>query len=565
MTRAEGSPGERRISAVGRRLVKRLSRVRNSTSLNLVLGLVFIVTALLVVASVNSVMRRQALKEAESKARILLDRNLATHEYFTKELKPNLFAWTAPLLNDEYFDPSWMSSTYAVRWIDRYFHSYNGVDYSIKDAAVDARSPDNEADDAERAFIADSNGDPELLTRSFVDKENGVPYFFFLRRGEVLEEACLRCHGTPAAAPDDMVRQFGPERSFHREGQVGKVVSAVSVRIPLAAAYAEANRFSLQLSGMLIALLGTLFLVQYWIKQRLLFRPLSAIRDQAVGISTNEAELGELIPLPFGRELNDLTVAFNRMSVNLRRDRDRLEDRIVERTRELEAANLRLEGDIAARKEVEERLRRAAETNRNLLDELQHRAKNSFSMIIGMVDLMSLDETAAETKTVLEYLSSRIRAISELYSLLYSTGSLTEVRFDEYCRRISAPLVEMAENVGLELETEAVSVPVKDAAALGLVVTELITNALKYAFPGGRPGSITVSLRRTETAVRLEIKDDGVGLPPGFDLNARAGMGLSLVRDFAAQVDGAFSISGGAGGTSCVLEFPLQPSPAESF
>jgi hypothetical protein len=104
-------------------MLKKLAHVKINTYLNLAFGLAFIAAAMLVVFLVNSVMRQQALVEAESKARVLLVRNLATHTYFSQILKPSLFQWTDPFRPDDYFDPSWMSSTYAVRQIDKYFVS----------------------------------------------------------------------------------------------------------------------------------------------------------------------------------------------------------------------------------------------------------------------------------------------------------------------------------------------------------------------------------------------------------------------------------------------------------
>jgi PAS domain S-box-containing protein len=261
-----------------------------------------------------------------------------------------------------------MSSTYAVREIQEYFQSLSPTDYYYKECAINARSPENEADAYESAFIAEMNADPELVSRSGIRVIDGQPFFVTLRRGEVMEETCLRCHSTPDVAPDGLVNEYGPVRSFDRE--LGEVASAISIRTPLSAAYAEVNRFSWRLSGVLLILLFSLFGVQFWLYRRLLFIPLIRIHDKALQISRKEEHLGEEIPLPVGRELSELTAAFNAMSIGLRRNRDQLEERVVERTAELERLNTQLQQDIAERERAEEALRASEERYRELFDNM---------------------------------------------------------------------------------------------------------------------------------------------------------------------------------------------------
>jgi hypothetical protein len=114
-----------------------------------------------------------ALEEAESKTCIILDHNLATHTYFSHDLKPAVFKLTDPYISPDYFDPTWMSSTYAVREIDYYYRTLSGEDYYYKEAAIDARSPQNEADNFERDFIEALNADPSLVDQALVRTLNG--------------------------------------------------------------------------------------------------------------------------------------------------------------------------------------------------------------------------------------------------------------------------------------------------------------------------------------------------------------------------------------------------------
>jgi PAS domain S-box-containing protein len=304
--------------------------------LNIGIGVVFLIAAVITVVAVNQAMRRQAMIEAESKARIILDRNFATHTYFSQNLKPRLFEWGKPILTKDYFDPTWMSSTYAVREIEKYFKSFNPADYYFRDAAINARSPENEADAFENTFVKEINADKTLEAKSSIRTINGKPYLVVLRRGEVMEESCLRCHSNSGVAPTGLVAIYGPERSFHRK--LGETISAVSLRIPLSEAYKAADAFSWRLSSILLLVLAALFLSQYTLYRRFLLRPLAALKVKAGLIASSTSHLGDQIPLPFGRELNGLTRAFNTMSATLRHDRDHLEETVAQRTQDLKVA-----------------------------------------------------------------------------------------------------------------------------------------------------------------------------------------------------------------------------------
>jgi PAS domain S-box-containing protein len=220
--------------------------------------------------------------------------------------------------------------------------------------------------------------------------------------------------------------------------------------------------------------------------------------------------------------------------------------------------------DITGSKQAEKALQKSLQENRDLLSELQHRAKNSFTMMSSLISLASNANVSPDAKAAFEELALQAKSVSALYSMLYSSGSFNEVQLDDYCARVAVALGQLSGNLALKTEFESVTVPVKKATPIGLIVTELITNAIKYAFPDGRLGTITVALRKTAAGALLEVRDDGVGLPAGFDLAANTGRGLSLVQGLSGQIDGSFRIEGGAGGTRCVVDFVLGGNGARN-
>lgn len=312
----------------------------------------FLVVAAAIIFTVNHQQRAQALVEAQEKARLILDHNLAIHSYFSNQLKPQLFQLTDRYLAKEYFNPVLMSSTYAVREIHLYNKAFSKSDFYYKECAINARSPRNEADPVERAFLEEIRKDSRVSVKSSIREIDGKPYFVVMRRGESMEKSCLRCHSTPAAAPADLVASYGPERSFSR--QDGELVSAISIRIPLQEAYANANKLSLKLCLLLLAILGVSSSAQFLAMHRMLLNPLTDLRDRTDAILRDESRLGQDIPqLSRAQELKELTITFNKLSRHLRKEKDGLVEQVQERTAALESANKALEEDVRVREQIQ--------------------------------------------------------------------------------------------------------------------------------------------------------------------------------------------------------------------
>jgi diguanylate cyclase (GGDEF)-like protein/PAS domain S-box-containing protein len=297
----------------------------------------FLLTVAIAVLAIGVIffeMRAEAVRAAEEEAQIILRHNLAIHAYLNQQLKPAFMAAGKMDIPEGYFDPTWMYSTYAVREIDRIFRSSGGMEnYYYKEAAIDARSPQNEADAAERAFLQALNHDPELSRQVTTRMINGKPFLEVMVRGETISTGCLACHSTPDRAPRQLIEYYGSQRGF--DHSVGEVVSAVSIRVPLAAAFQSTN----WVAGRTAFILGVLMLgMASWMRfvvERWLVRPLEQVRVEALHIAAGERPLGEQIPIPTGFELADLTTAFNRLSMSLYQSRTGLEEQIEERTREL--------------------------------------------------------------------------------------------------------------------------------------------------------------------------------------------------------------------------------------
>lgn len=339
-----------------------MKRRKLSTLMIVTLLLVYLIGAAALVYLVNINTKKQALTNAERYSLLILDRNVATHAFFNNVLKTSLY----DLLNEHFFEPTWMSSTFFVNSVasDYGFFGEDGLYY--KEASINARNPANEADPFEREFITQLNQDAKLTVSSEIRDYKGEPFFTVLRRGQVVKEQCLLCHGEPADAPAGIVAHYGRDRGFQRTP--GSTVSAISIRIPLAMAYQDANIFSFKLSAVLLVLLLAIFLIHFTISDRLLFRPISQLHHQAQKIAADPEHLGAELPVPAGYELAELVGAFNQMSTNLHHHRESLEATIRERTMQIEDVNQALRDDIEQRKEIERKLERLSQRNELILN-----------------------------------------------------------------------------------------------------------------------------------------------------------------------------------------------------
>ena len=272
-----------------------------------------ILVSAIIIASLIFAIRHQALDEAKLRTTMMAEHYFAMHSFFSQQLKPAVFKLTQP--SADYFDPVWMSSAYAIKEMNKYIKSNGSNEFYLKDAAINARSPENEATSYEKDFLLELKANPVLTEKTSVQWIDNKPYFVLLQRGQIMETSCLRCHGSPDQAPAEMIRVYGSKKSFYRKK--GDPAHVISIRTPLSESYTNANHFSLIVSLLTAALLFVCYGGLYLFSNYMLFKPLAMIRDKALQISKNQMLLGQQIPLPWGQELSQLSMAFNLMSKNL--------------------------------------------------------------------------------------------------------------------------------------------------------------------------------------------------------------------------------------------------------
>ena len=173
-----------------------------------------------------------------------------------------------------------------------------------------------------------------------------------------------------------------------------------------------------------------------------------------------------------------------------------------------------------------------------LLQEMSHRVKNKFTLIASMIELQGRNSQAPEARTALESIGARVRVITRVHDYLQLSRMDGVVDVRQYLEGLCRSLEETLQNlrpVHISVIADELSLPPEKALPLGLIVNELVTNAVKYAFPDGKEGSVQVRLQRCGGVMQLSVLDDGIGCPD----TAPAGLGTKLVKLLAAQLGGS--------------------------
>jgi PAS domain S-box-containing protein len=219
-----------------------------------------------------------------------------------------------------------------------------------------------------------------------------------------------------------------------------------------------------------------------------------------------------------------------------------LENSVAERTRQLEATVKEL------RRKSEETEAHAEVVSRNLrekevlLREIHHRVKNNLQVVQSLLKMRARLLPEGEMREAFETTVERVNAMALLHERLYQMPNLNGLPLSSYLRDLFRDLFASTSlepgQVHLRLHADDIPLELDHGIPFGLLMNELLCNSLKHAFPDGRKGNISVTVRRIEGAVRLIVKDDGRGLPEGFDPAASSSMGLKLASSLARQLGG---------------------------
>lgn len=213
------------------------------------------------------------------------------------------------------------------------------------------------------------------------------------------------------------------------------------------------------------------------------------------------------------------------------------------------------------RLEAEREVRAARDRAEILLHEVNHRVANSLALVAALVRLQASAITDQHARNALNETQARISAIAGLHRRLYTSEDVRSVSLDAYLQalidELDTTLRADGHTAQIRTQLESVQLPTDKAVSIGVIVTELLTNAYKYAYPGGDAGEVRVMLQRTEgNRARLVVEDDGVGWN-GTGTPKGSGLGTRLISTMANQLGTTICYGDGSRGTRSVIEIQL--------
>ncbi|MDA8085758.1 MAG: ATP-binding protein, partial [Nitrospiraceae bacterium] len=218
------------------------------------------------------------------------------------------------------------------------------------------------------------------------------------------------------------------------------------------------------------------------------------------------------------------------------------------------AAMLGITRDVTARKAGVENMEKSLREKETLLRELYHRTKNNMQVITSLISLQSASIADSSVLQMFDDTKSRIQAMALVHEKLYQSKDLSSVGMKDYIRDLADALLmsfsKRAGNVELDLDVQDIPLPIDIIIPCGLIVNELVSNSLKYAFPEGRPGKITISFHKSGGRMEFAYNDNGIGLS-NLDLDSVKTLGLKLVKNLATKQLGG--------------ELELMPGPGSGF
>jgi two-component sensor histidine kinase len=203
--------------------------------------------------------------------------------------------------------------------------------------------------------------------------------------------------------------------------------------------------------------------------------------------------------------------------------------------------------DLTERKQAEEQVKTSLREKEVLLQEIHHRVKNNLQIVSSLLYLQSTRTEHPEAISALRESRDRVKSMALIHERLYQSPNLASIDAGEYVRSLVSDLrrsyMTEESSVQLTVKIDEIHLGISEAIPCGLIINELVSNALKHAFPDGREGEITIQLQRAgANQIALTVSDSGVGLPEQVDFRKAPSLGLTLISSLVDQLDGAIEL-----------------------
>ena len=238
-----------------------------------------------------------------------------------------------------------------------------------------------------------------------------------------------------------------------------------------------------------------------------------------------------------------------------------LEEQVALKTARLNRILKKMEGEIRGRKETERDLQQSLVEKEVLLKEIHHRVKNNMAIILSLLNLQSRQVEQEEVKMLFQESQSRIKSMALIHELLYQQDNLASICFNDYMHQLSAFMLKSAPkkdcSIEVSIEADQSKLEIEQALPCGLILNELITNSLKYAFKEKKEGLIKLSFKQEKQFCRLQVSDNGPGISPSSFQSRTKSLGIHLVKSLVRQLGGSLEMFNEEG-AHFVIQFELK-------
>lgn len=207
--------------------------------------------------------------------------------------------------------------------------------------------------------------------------------------------------------------------------------------------------------------------------------------------------------------------------------------------------------DITHHKNIEKQMQTSIQEKDVLLKEIHHRVKNNLQIISSLLNLQSMYIKDKEALDVFKESQNRVKSMAIVHEKLYQSGNFAEINFSEYLINLASSIyssygVDM-DLIKLKIDADNIFLDINNAIPCGLMINELLTNAIKHAFPKGTMGEIKIDFHKKNKEYILTVQDNGVGLPRDLDLEKTESLGIQLINSLISQLDGKLDVTSNNG------------------
>lgn len=266
------------------------------------------------------------------------------------------------------------------------------------------------------------------------------------------------------------------------------------------------------------------------------------------------------IEIALHRHRDEVRIHSERLETEQYRTRE-LERQVQALAKELTEARKHFKKEIDERNAIDKRQGTSSREKDLLLREIHHRVKNNLQLVSGLLDMTRMRTQDPELINALTDVMLKIQTMAQIHTRLYESKRFDRIAMNrqihEQMTALSRIYYRKDREVTNELHCSGIYLPVDQALPCALVLNEILSNSYKHAFRGRTQGSVIVSVRKRKDRLRISIRDDGIGIPRGFDINLANRLGLKLVRTLVQQqLKGSFTVKSDKG-TEVIVEFPM--------